>query len=82
MRASMFEFPEKETKRLVDVFFIIEPRRFHLLKFILEGYDNLAVLSSIERKKGVVRIKTSDDSLHELMYLMADISEYINRPTI
>lgn len=78
----MFEFPEKETKRLVDVFFIIEPRRFHLLKFILEGYDNLAVLSSIERKKGVVRIKTSDDSLHELMYLMADISEYINRPTI
>ena len=78
----MFDFPEKETKRLVDVFFIIEPRRFHLLKFILEGYDNLAVLSSIERKKGVVRIKTSDDSLHELMYLMADISEYINRPTI
>ncbi len=41
--------------QLVDIYLIIDPGRFHFLKFILEGYDNLALLSSIKRKEGIVQ---------------------------
>ena len=67
---------------MVDLFFLIDPGRFHFLKFILEGYDNLAILSSINRKVGVVRVKTARESLQELMCLMSDISDDINKPTL
>jgi len=69
-------------KQLADLYFIIDPSRFHLLKFILEGYDNLAILSSISRKEGVVRIKTSHDSMSELMALVADVATLIKKTTI
>jgi len=35
---------------------IIDPGQVFFLKFILEGYDNLFILSTIDREKGVVRI--------------------------
>jgi len=78
----MFEISTTENKRLAEIFFLIDPGRFHFLKFILEGYDNIAILSSIERNKGIVRIKTSPDSLQDLMILMSHISERINKPTL
>lgn len=34
----------------------IAPNRIHFLKFILEGYDGLAVLSTIDRKIGLVEV--------------------------
>ena len=67
---------------LADLYFIIDPSRFHFLKFILEGYDNLGILSSINRKEGVVRVKTSHDSINELMTLIADIASLIKKSTI
>ena len=66
---------------LVDTFYRIAPERFHYLKFILEGYDNLAVLSMISSQSGVVRLKCSFESLAELLELLAAISQDIKRPT-
>ena len=68
--------------QLVDLYFLIDSGRFHFLKFILEGYDNLAILSSIDGKRGVVRVKAARESLTELMWVMSDISGDIKKTTI
>ena len=70
-----------EQSCLVDTYYWIAPERFHYLKFILEGYDNLAVLSMVSSKSGVVRLKCSLESLAELLELLADVSQDIRRPS-
>lgn len=65
---------------MIDTYYRIAPDRFHYLKFILEGYDNLAVLSSVSSRKGVIRLKCSSESLTELLQLLADIAPEIKRP--
>lgn len=67
-------------KSLVETFYRISPQRFHYLKFIIEGYDNLAVVSSISGRHGIVRLRCSQECLVELIGLMADIAASIKRP--
>jgi len=43
-----------------DLYLAIAPHRFHFLKNILEGYDGMVVLSSIDGKKGLVRLRYPD----------------------
>lgn len=69
-----------ESNRLLDTYYRIAPERFHYLKFILEGYDNLAVLSSVSSRQGVIRVKCSPESLPELLQLLAHIAPQIKRP--
>ena len=71
--------PEKSC--LVDTYYRIAPERFHYLKFILEGYDNLAVLSMVSSQSGLVRLKCSLESLAELLELLAAVSQDIKRPS-
>ena len=73
---------KSEQSRLVDTYYRIAPERFHYLKFILEGYDNLAVLSMISSQSGVIRLKCSPDSLAELLQLLAAVSQDVKRPSI
>ena len=70
-----------EQSNLVDTYYRIAPKRFHYLKFILEGYDNLAVLSMLSSQTGVVRLKCSLESLAELLELLAAVSKDIKRPS-
>jgi hypothetical protein len=51
-------------------YFRINPRRFHYLKFLLEGYDNMAVLSSVDSRQGVVRIRCPEGMITELFALL------------
>lgn len=78
----MSEHAGKIEDRLVDVYFIIDPGRFHFLKFILEGYDNFAILSSIKGKEGIVRVKTSRESFNDVMILISAIASVIKKPSI
>jgi len=57
-----------------EIYLRISPDKFHILKFILEGYDNLAILSSHDMKKGVVRIRYIADSSSELFELLASLA--------
>ena len=64
---------------LIETFYKIAPEKFHLLKFILEGYDNLAVLSSMSGKTGLIRLKCAPESLPELIHLLSDIAPEIKK---
>ncbi len=35
----------------------IDPEQIYFLKFILEGYDNLTIMSTVDRTEGVVELK-------------------------
>jgi hypothetical protein len=55
----------------------IDPRQIHFLKFVLEGYDGLAVLSTVDARSGIVLLRFPDDSATDLMNLLADLAPEI-----
>lgn len=55
----------------------IAPDKFHFLKFILEGYDNLAILSSVDNHNGVVLIRYTEPMQQELLQLLTDLAQDI-----
>jgi hypothetical protein len=55
----------------------ISPDRIHYLKFILEGYDNLATLSTINARKGLVKISYLPEIEKDLSNLLTEITSEI-----
>ena len=57
------------------IVFRIDASRVYFLRFILEGYDNLFVLSTIDRTEGLVEIhyvKSAQDDLHSILEEIGD----------
>ena len=53
----------------------ISPERFHFLKFIVEAYDNVAILSSVDNREGIVVLKFSEGHREELFGLLCSIAK-------
>jgi hypothetical protein len=70
--------------RVIEWYLHIRPEKISWLRFILEGYDGLALLSTISASTGLVRIQTLECRFLETMRLLeamaADLSLY-RRPT-
>ena len=60
--------------RLQELYLRISPDRFHYLKFILEAYDGLAILSICDRKRGVVVLRYSETMVTDLYGLLVSIA--------
>ena len=56
------------------LFLAIRPQRFHFLKSILEGYDNLAILSMHDAKAGVVRLSYAQNEGPALAQLLTSLA--------
>ncbi|MBM9613548.1 DUF4911 domain-containing protein [Desulfobulbus rhabdoformis] len=52
---------------VVECYLRIRPEKISWLRFIFEGYDGLAIVSTIAAKQGLVRIQTLDCRLTETM---------------
>jgi hypothetical protein len=73
---------EKITERTFrELYLGIAPHRFHFLKFILEGYDGLAILSSVDGKKGTVRLRYPVESEPLLFELLSALAAGLNKYT-
>jgi len=68
-----------ESARFKELYLNIAPDRFHFLKFILEGYDGLAVLSSVNGKTGSIRLLYPPESEILLFELLSNLSKKISR---
>lgn len=68
--------------RLNELYLLISPGKFHFLKFILEGYDNLAILSSFQGVDGVVVLRYPEEMAGDLFGLLGDIADYISKSNI
>ena len=55
----------------------ISPDRIHYMKFILEGYDNLATLSTVNARQGLVEIRYLPESKKDLTDLLTEITSDI-----
>ena len=47
---------------IISLYFTIRPAKISWLRFILEGYYNLALLSTISAHTGLVRVQASEDN--------------------
>lgn len=57
-----------------ELYLLINPKRFHYLKNLLEGYDGLAIISSHDIKNGIIRIKYLPESKAVLFGLLSSIA--------
>lgn len=55
----------------------ISPERIHFLKFILEGYDGLAIVSTTDARKGIVQIRYPVEIESDLKELLQKIGPQI-----
>ncbi|MEW6218057.1 MAG: DUF4911 domain-containing protein [Thermodesulfobacteriota bacterium] len=55
----------------------IAPERIGFLRFILEGYDGLAILTTQDNRLGIVEILVSPDQEAELLSLLGCLAETI-----
>lgn len=75
--------PSTSDVTFVKVLYLrILPNMFHYLKFILEGYDNLAILSSWNMKQGVVRLRYPSCLESELYGVLAAIAPKLHTPPL
>ncbi len=52
----------------------IDPEQIYFLKFILEGYDNLTIMSTVDRIEGVMELKYPpelEQDVKEVLHSMA-----------
>jgi hypothetical protein len=59
---------------LESLYLRINPGRYHYLKFILEAYDGLCLLSTVPEKKGCVCIHYSKEQTKILYDVLADLA--------
>jgi len=57
----------------------ILPERIHFLKFILEGYDGLAILSTESAEHGIVTIRYPSENEGDLKNLLKSIESQIKK---
>ena len=63
---------------LESLYLRINPARYHYLKFILEAYDGLCLLSTVPAKKGCVCIRYPKEQTETLFALLASLANSLN----
>jgi Domain of unknown function (DUF4911) len=58
-------------------YFLVDRRELAYLKFIIEAYEGLAVLSTVEREGAVVKLTTPSSLAADLDLLLAALSQEI-----
>ncbi len=57
---------------------IIDPARVYFLKFILEGYDNLYAVTTLDRANGTVLVRAAEGSGEELRRILDALRDQID----
>ncbi len=59
---------------LDQLFLRIDPVKISFLRFILEGYDGLAIMSTIDQKSGTVVLRFPGDNTRDIFALLTSIA--------
>ena len=60
----------------------INPERICFLKFILEGYDGLAIQSTVDARTGIVEIRYPPEVENDLQLLLADLEPILSKASL
>jgi len=74
----MSDSPLCDSMLFRDIYIRINPKSIAFLKFIIEGYDGLALLTTIDRRDGLVKLLVPTSRHDELWRLLAELAS-INR---
>ena len=74
----MSDLPLHDSMLFRDLYIRIDPKSIAFLKFIIEGYDGLALLTTIDRRDGLVKLLVPTSRHDELWKLLAELA-HINR---
>ncbi len=64
------------TRRTAELYVRINRSRIHFLKFILEAYDGLAILSVVEPRNGLVMIRFAPECGAEITALLGSLAAF------
>ncbi len=78
----MFDSLASQKKHFRDLYIRINPKKIAFLKFIIEGYDGLALLTTLDRQDGLVRLLVPETRHDELTCLLDEfaIKSLANKP--
>jgi hypothetical protein len=63
---------------LAKLQFRIDPEQIYFLKFILEGYDNLTIMSTVDQGEGVVELKYPPELEEDVKGVLQSMAQRIN----
>lgn len=55
----------------------VNPERIYFIKFILEGYDGLAMMSTIDQQQGIIRISYPNEVQKDVELLLQSLEPAI-----
>ena len=58
--------------------FIVEPSRIHLASFILQGYEGLALVSTLDRKLGLIRVHMAPGCEDDVLVILRSEKERLS----
>ena len=61
--------------RTIKKYFRVDRRKIHLIRFILEGYDGIATLTTIDPHRGIVRLNISPGCEDDVEAVIQDIKK-------
>lgn len=67
---------------MVETYYSIDKDQFYFLKFILEGYDNVAVLSSVPDQRSCVKIRCPEELLPDVITILTSLAPRIKRTSM
>ena len=53
----------------------IDPEQIYFLKFILEGYDNLTIMSTVDRIEGVMELKYPSELEQDVKQVLQSMAQ-------
>ena len=53
----------------------IDPEQIYFLKFILEGYDNLTIMSTVDRVEGLVELKYPSELEQDVLGIVRSMAQ-------
>ncbi|NIA08608.1 MAG: DUF4911 domain-containing protein [Nitrospiraceae bacterium] len=63
--------------RLKKIQLRIDPKAVYFLHFVLEGYDNMFVLSTVDRHIGLVEVQATEGSIEDLSLILGSLEAEI-----
>ena len=55
----------------------IDPSSVFFFRFILEGYDNMFMLSTVDPRAGLVEVRAAKDSVKDLLLILKSLKSII-----
>ncbi len=62
---------------IIAQYYRIDPKRIVLLKTLLDGYEGLVVVRTIDPKAGIIQLLISPDFINDVKQLLAYLGRFI-----